>query len=80
MPTNAQRRVTIEDPFAVGVYEVTFAEWDARALPPAAGGRVRQPVIDVSWNDAQQYVAWLSSRTGCTRTAGTRFGVEEATA
>ena len=31
----AQRRMTIEDPFAVGVYEVTFAEWDACA---AAGG------------------------------------------
>ena len=44
-------------------YEVTFAEWDACA---AAGGwgRGRQPVIDVSWDDAQQYVAWLSSRTG----------------
>ena len=59
----AQRRVTIEDPFAVGVYEVTFAEWDACA---AAGGwgRGRQPVIDVSWDDAQAYVAWLSSKTG----------------
>ena len=27
-----QRRVTIEEPFAVGVYEVTFAEWDACAV------------------------------------------------
>ena len=57
----AQRRVTIEDPFAVGVYEVTFAEWDACV---AAGGWGRQPVIDVSWDDAQEYVAWLSSKTG----------------
>lgn len=24
-----QRRVTIGKPFAVGVYEVTFAEWDS---------------------------------------------------
>ena len=32
----AQRRMTIEDPFAVGVYEVTFVEWDACA---AAGSR-----------------------------------------
>ena len=24
-----QHQVTIESPFAVGVYEVTFAEWDA---------------------------------------------------
>ena len=67
-----QRRVTIAQRFAVGVYEVTFAEWDACAAAggcrhrPGDGGwgRGRQPVTDVSWNDAQQYVAWLSSRTG----------------
>ena len=67
-----QRRVTIEEPFAVGVYEVTFAEWDACAAAgecrhrPGDGGwgRGRQPVIDVSWDDAQEYVAWLSSKTG----------------
>ena len=41
------------------LYEVTFAEWDACA---AVAGR--QPVIDVSWDDAQEYVAWLSSKTG----------------
>ena len=66
-----QRRVTIEDPFAVGVYEVTFAEWDACAAAggcrhrPGDGGwgRGRQPVIDVSWDDAQEYVAGLSSKT-----------------
>jgi formylglycine-generating enzyme required for sulfatase activity len=27
-------------------------------------GRGRQPVINISWRDAQQYVAWLSKRTG----------------
>ena len=67
-----QRRVTIAQPFAVGVYEVTFAEWDACAAAggcrhrPGDGGwgRGRQPVTDVSWDDGQQYVAWLSSRTG----------------
>lgn len=65
-------RVTIDRPFAAGVYEVTFAEWDACAAAGACGhrpgdrgwGRGRQPVIDVSWNDAQTYVSWLSSRTG----------------
>ena len=59
--------------FAVGVYEVTFAEWDAcvssggcgRYRPSDKGwGRGKRPVINVSWNDAQQYVRWLSGRTG----------------
>jgi formylglycine-generating enzyme required for sulfatase activity len=68
------REGTIARPFAVGKYEVTFAEWDACA---AAGGcasnetpndqgwgRGRQPVINVSWNDAKEYVTWLSGKTG----------------
>ena len=68
-----RRRVTIREPFAVGVREVTFAEWDACVSAdacgryrPADGGwdRGRQPVINVSWDDAQAYVAWLSRRTG----------------
>ena len=50
-----------QDSFAVGIYEVTFAEWDACAAAggcrhrPGDGGwgRGRQPVIDVSWDDSQ---------------------------
>ena len=68
-----QARQTIEAPFAVGVYEVTFAEWDAcvagggcHGFRPDDGGwgRGRQPVINVSWNEVQAYVAWLSAKTG----------------
>ena len=33
-----QHRVTIGSPFAVGVYEVTFAEWDACVGAGGAGG------------------------------------------
>ena len=66
------RNVTIAAPFAVGKFEVTFAEWDACVAqggcnhhPKDLGwGRGRQPVMDVSWDDAQQYVAWLSRKTG----------------
>jgi formylglycine-generating enzyme required for sulfatase activity len=69
-----QRKVTIAKPFAVGKFEVTFAEWDACV---AAGGckqrpgdqswgRGRRPVINVSWNDAREYGAWLSKKTGST--------------
>ena len=65
-------RVTFAMPFAVGRYEVTFAEWDACAEAEGCGrhspedrgwGRGQYPVINVSWNDAQRYVQWLSKKT-----------------
>ena len=68
-----RHRVTIGSPFAVGVYEVTFAEWDACVRDEGCGGyspndggwgRESRPVIYVSWDDAQSYVRWLSRETG----------------
>ena len=65
--------VTIDYPLAVGVYEVTFSEWDACVADGGCGGfvpgdrgwgRGNRPVIFVSWNNAQSYVRWLSSKTG----------------
>ena len=65
--------VTIGGAVAFGVYEVTFAEWDAclagrgcRGYRPNDNGwgRGRRPVINVSWDDAQSYVDWLSEKTG----------------
>ena len=57
--------------FALGVYEVTFEEYDrfVRATghrrPEDEGwGRGGRPVITVSWGDAEAYVAWLSRETG----------------
>ena len=67
------QNVTIPDAFAVSRYEVTFAEWDVCVLDGGCGGyrpddegwgRGTRPVINVSWEDAQAYVLWLSSRTG----------------
>lgn len=68
-----QHRVTIAAPFAIGEYEVTFAQWDAcvagggcRNYRPddEHWGRGNRPVIGISWNDAKAYVAWLSRKTG----------------
>jgi formylglycine-generating enzyme required for sulfatase activity len=64
-------RVTIPRPFAVGKYEVTFSEWDAcvaargcsRKPGDSGWGRGRRPAINVDWDDAQEYVKWLSRRT-----------------
>ena len=65
--------VKIEYRFAVGVYEVTFDEWEACVAAGGCGGYVpndknwgrgERPVINVSWDDAQSYVSWLSKRTG----------------
>lgn len=63
--------VTIGAAFAVSKYEVTFDEWDASVANGNCGqvddfglGRGRRPVIGVSWEGAQCYVAWLSKVTG----------------
>ena len=64
-----QHDVAVAEPFAVSKFEVTFEEWDACvAAARCAGvpdhwGRGRMPVINVSWGDAKQYLAWLSELT-----------------
>ena len=67
---NPVREVTIP-PFALGRYEVTFQEYDrfaiatGRKIPGDQGwGRGRRPVINVSWDDAKAYAAWLADATG----------------
>jgi formylglycine-generating enzyme required for sulfatase activity len=67
-----QHEVTIAEPFAMGVYEVTFDDWDVCYFDGGCNeyhpsdeswGRGGRPVINVSWDDAQAYVEWLSDLT-----------------
>jgi formylglycine-generating enzyme required for sulfatase activity len=66
-----QRKVTMPS-FAIGKYEVTFAEWDACVAEGGCShkpgdetwGRGRRPAINVSWDDAREFVAWLARKTG----------------
>jgi|CXWL01.1.fsa_nt_gi formylglycine-generating enzyme required for sulfatase activity len=66
-----QHEVTIAYAFEISKYEVTFDEYDVfakaanRALPDDRGwGRGKRPVINVTFDDAQAYVQWLSNKTG----------------
>jgi formylglycine-generating enzyme required for sulfatase activity len=68
-----KHQVTIARPFAVAKFELTFDEWDAcRAhgvcplIFDSGFGRGQKPVINVSWDEAKKYVAWLSRITGKT--------------
>lgn len=65
--------VTIQKPFAVGKFEITWDEWeecvsmrgcDGSPTGDSGYGRGRKPVINVSWNQAMSYVRWLSRITG----------------
>jgi formylglycine-generating enzyme required for sulfatase activity len=66
------RTVTIGRPFAAGKFEVTWDEWEAcvtmggcdgRQTTDSGYGKGRRPVINVSWNQAKAYAAWLSQMT-----------------
>lgn len=56
--------------FALGKFEVTFAEWDACVRDggckdrPGHDGRRDGPVTDVSWYYAQDYIRWLNVQVG----------------
>nr|WP_179745622.1 SUMF1/EgtB/PvdO family nonheme iron enzyme [Paraburkholderia bryophila] len=63
--------VTIGAPFAIGKFPVTVDQWNAcvaanacQKLTPENNPNKAAPARDLSWDDAQQYVKWLSKITG----------------
>ncbi|MFT5693868.1 MAG: sulfatase activating formylglycine-generating enzyme [Oceanicoccus sp.] len=64
--------VSLRRKIAIGVYEVTFSEYDEfttsqsihRKTDDQGWGRNRRPVINVNWSDAKAYTQWLSDQTG----------------
>ena len=68
-----QHAVRFARQLAVGRFALTFDEWDGcvadggcNGYKPNDGawGRGRRPAINVSWDDAKTYLAWLSRKTG----------------
>jgi formylglycine-generating enzyme required for sulfatase activity len=64
-------RVTIGAPFAIGKYDVTVEQWNAcvaaNACPKLSGENgpaTNAPARDLSWDEVQQYIKWLSKVTG----------------
>jgi formylglycine-generating enzyme required for sulfatase activity/class 3 adenylate cyclase len=56
-------RVTIK-PFAIGKFPITVREWNqcvaAKACSYAATGKEEAPVTNISWDDTQEFIRWLS--------------------
>jgi formylglycine-generating enzyme required for sulfatase activity len=65
-------KVVLSRQFAVGKFEVTFDQWDACVAHGGctfqgkgeSWGRGLQPMVRISWSDAEGYVRWLSRQTG----------------
>ncbi len=74
------RTVVVAKPFAIGVYETTREEYrqyrtakgwvEAVSVPlhpedaPPSGSLLRLPMSRLSWENGQDYTAWLSDETG----------------
>ena len=60
--------VVIARPVAISKYEVTFEDYDrfthSDKVDDKGWGRGQRPVINISWEEATAYAAWLSEETG----------------
>ena len=72
---NPLRDTLISYRFEVSKYEITFDDWNKCTRDGGCGGykpddkgwgRGKRPVINVSYNDAQNFLKWLNGKTGQT--------------
>ncbi len=63
--------IKLDKSFGIGITEVTFADYDKFSSKTGKDkandlgwGRDSKPVINISWNEAKEYLKWLSSQTG----------------
>jgi formylglycine-generating enzyme required for sulfatase activity len=61
-------KVALRTPFAIGKYEVTVDQWNqcvkasvCPLVPSSANAAGNLPMRDVSWDEAQLYLKWLST-------------------
>jgi formylglycine-generating enzyme required for sulfatase activity len=80
---DGRMEVTIAKPFAIGTSVITAAEYraflvaDNTSCPqghPVCKLSSEMPATNISWEDAQRYVAWLNSRLGLNAAPGSISG------
>jgi formylglycine-generating enzyme required for sulfatase activity len=63
-----QSMIVLPNPFAVSRMEISAAEWSAcvaeNGCSGGGKGQGKEPAGLIMWRDAQDYVAWLSRKTG----------------
>jgi len=67
-----RRLITIERPFALGIYEISAGEFEyfcaatKTSCPAQPWSDPKYPMVNVSWIMATEYTQWLSETTGAT--------------
>ena len=59
-----QHKVTLTKPFYMGKYEVTQGQWESvMGTNPSYRKGAKYPVTNVSWNDCQEFIKKLNTKT-----------------